>query len=149
MKRNAKDAAPGPATRARGVAHIAIAVPSIAAARPFFEHTLGLPLLRTEDVPTEGVRVAFFDAGNCHIELLEPLDDDGAVARFLKRRGPGLHHIAFSVADVQQTIHHVAQTAPDALLDETPRPAAGGREAAFLHPRGTFGALIELYDEEA
>src|SRR5690625_7531783 len=82
------------------VAHIAIAVHRIEKSRPFFENVLGLPFVRAEDVPTEGVRVAFFDAGNCYIELLEPLDETGGVARFLERRGEGIHHIALAVDDL-------------------------------------------------
>lgn len=130
------------------LAHVAIAVHSIEEARPFFEDVLGLPFVRQEDMPTEGVRVAFFDAGNCFIELLEPLNDDSGVARFLARRGEGIHHIALQGDDLEKTMRHVAEHAPGTLLDDTPRSAAGGARAAFLHPKRTFGALIELYDEQ-
>lgn len=129
------------------IAHVAIAVHSIEKARPFFENVLGLPFVRQEEVPTEGVRVAFFDAGNCFIELLEPLHDDSGVARFLARRGEGIHHIALAGDDLEKTMRHVDEHAPGALLDAAPRPAAGGARAVFLHPKQTFGALIELYDE--
>lgn len=131
-----------------GVAHVAIAVHSIEKARPFFENALGLCLERQEDVPSEGVRVAFFDAGNCYIELLEPLHEDTGVARFLRRRGEGIHHIALAAADLEAAMGHVREHAPGALLDETPRAAAGGARAAFLQPKRTFGALIELYDAD-
>lgn len=144
--RNAGDArsARGAATFT-GVDHIAVAVCSIAAARPFFEQVLGLPCVKEEDVPSEGVRVAFFDAGNCYIELLEPLNDDSGVARFLARRGEGLHHIALATKDIDAAMRHVNERAPGTLLQTTPRPAAGGARAAFTHPKKTFGALIELY----
>lgn len=128
------------------VAHVAIAVHSIDASRPFFEDVLGLKFLRIEDVSTEGVRVALFDAGNCQIELLEPLDDDGGVARFLERRGEGIHHIALAVDDLPAAMRHIDEHMPGTLLDESPRKAAGGYKAAFLHPKRTFGALIELYN---
>lgn len=128
------------------VAHIAIAVHSIEKSRPFFEDVLGLPFVRAEDVPTEGVRVAFFDAGNCCIELLEPTDDNGGVARFLHRRGEGIHHIALATDDLELTMRHINELVPGALLDDVPRRAAGGARAAFLHPKYTFGALFELYN---
>lgn len=132
----------------QGVAHIAIAVHNIGAARPLFEDVLGLPLVRQEDVTSEGVRVAFFDAGNCLIELLEPLDEDSSVARFLARRGEGIHHVAFRTGDLPATMAHIVERVPGALIDSSPRPAAGGAQAAFLHPKHTFGALVELYDDE-
>lgn len=142
--------ASGPRADSAGVtsvAHVAIAVHSIDASRPFFEDVLGMRFLRAEDVPTEGVRVAFFDSGNCHIELLEPLDENGAVARFLQRRGEGIHHIALAVDDLSRAMRHIDQHMPGSLLDDSPREAAGGYKAAFLHPKRTFGALIELYNE--
>lgn len=146
MKNDRRGAAPGPGPAvAAGVDHIAIAVHSIAAARPFFEHVLGLPCVREEDVPSEGVRVAFFDAGNCFIELLEPLNEDSGVARFLARRGEGVHHVALTTPDIAAAIARLARLAPGALLDDAPRPAAGGARAAFTHPKQTFGTLLELY----
>lgn len=129
-----------------GVSHVAVAVHSIERARPFFETVLGLPFLRQEDVPTEGVRVAFFDGGGCLIELLEPLHEDSSVARFLQRRGEGIHHVAFETAGLEEAMQHVEAHLPGALLSREPRPAAGGARAAFLHPKKTFGALIELYE---
>ncbi len=112
-----------------GVSHVAIAVHSIEKARPFFENVLGLPFVRQEDVPTEGVRVAFFDAGNCFIELLEPLHEDSGVARFLQRRGEGIHHIALAGDDLEKPMRHVDEHTPGGAVgrDPGPRPAAPGR----------------------
>lgn len=131
-----------------GVHHVAIAVHSIAAARRFFEHVLGLPCVREEAVPSEGVRVAFFDAGHCFIELLEPLSDDSSVARFLARRGEGIHHVALATSNIDTAVRRLSRHAPGILLDGAPRAAAGGARAAFTHPKRTFGALLELYMDD-
>src|SRR5437867_3145606 len=129
-----------------GLEHIGIAVRSLAARIPFYRDLLGLPLTREEDVPTERVRVAFLGNAAAHIELLEPLADDGPIAEFLKKRGEGIHHLCFEVADIEAALDR-ARKAGVAVIGEAPRPGAGGRRVAFLHPRSTGGVLIELSEK--
>jgi methylmalonyl-CoA/ethylmalonyl-CoA epimerase len=123
--------------------HVAIAVESLATALPLFESLIGAEGSATEDVESQGVRVAFVGSGGGRLELLEPLGPDTAVGRFLQRRGPGLHHVAFRVAELEATLDTLAARGVE-LIDRAPRPGAGGHRVAFLHPRSTGGVLIEL-----
>ncbi len=125
--------------------HVGIAVEHLA---PAIERSkaLGLELEYEEDVPTAGVRVAFLRAGPLHVELLEPLDPSGAVARFLAKRGEGLHHVAFATRDLPSELLRLEKEG-FALVDRAPRPGARGRSVAFLHPRSAHGVLIELVQE--
>ena len=115
------------------VAHIGIAVPSIAAALPFYRDVLGL------------AAGAATTADGATMELLEPRDPAGPVARFLERRGPGIHHICYRVADLDAALAR-CRAAGYRLVDERPRPGAGGRRIAFVHPTATAGILLELTD---
>ncbi|WP_040228659.1 methylmalonyl-CoA epimerase [Bhargavaea cecembensis] len=128
------------------VDHIGIAVKSISETLPYYTETLGIPLLGTEDVPTQGLKVAFLDAGNVKLELLEPVSEDSAVAKFLEKRGEGVHHIAFGVADIQERMNELKEHGVRLLSDE-PRPGAGGAQVAFMHPKSSFGVLYELCDK--
>jgi methylmalonyl-CoA/ethylmalonyl-CoA epimerase len=96
-----------------------------------------------EDVPTQRVRVRMLRAGAVRVELLAPMGDDGPVARFLAKRGPGLHHVAFRVADVGAELTRL-RAAGVQLIDEAPRPGHGGTLVAFVHPRSAAGVLVEL-----
>ena len=125
------------------ISHIGIAVRSIAASRPFYEETLGLPCEGEEEVPTQQVRVAFFRVGEVRIELLEPLGEAGSMARFLEKRGPGVHHIAYAVEDLAARLAELREEGLR-LVDEKPRPGAHGATIAFLHPKDTGGVLTEL-----
>lgn len=125
------------------LAHIGIAVRSIADARIFYEEVLGLKVEKVEDLPGEGVRVALLPFPGGEIELLEPVEDDTPVGRFLNKHGEGLHHVSFDVPDVRGAIHagieHGVET-----VGEAPRVGAEGREIAFFHPLFTHGVLIEV-----
>ena len=124
--------------------HVAVAVESIDAALPLW-NALGLELRHTEDVPSEGVRTAHLAAGGGEVELLEPLAGDTPVGRFLKRQGPGLHHIALEVDDLAAALARCA----DAGLKPLGSGARGGAEnsrVAFFHPRDTGGVLLELVE---
>ncbi len=125
------------------LAHIGIAVHSIAEARAFYEEVLGLSVEGIEEVPGEGVRVALLPFAGGAVELIEPLEDDSPVGRFLERHGEGLHHVSFDVPDVRRAIiagiEHGVETVGDA-----PRRGAEGREIAFFHPLFTHGVLIEV-----
>jgi methylmalonyl-CoA/ethylmalonyl-CoA epimerase len=130
-------------TPALAVNHIGIAVRSIEAQRPFYEGTLGAVFEGTEAVPDQKVRVGFFRIGDVRLELLEPTDASSTVAAFLEKRGEGLHHLAFTVAGLEERIAELKQ-AGVRVIDDAPRPGAHHMRIAFLHPKSTFGILTEL-----
>lgn len=125
------------------VDHVAIAVRSIDESRRTFERMAGPAAGSIEAVESQGVRVLFIGSGAGRIELLEPASPDSTVARFLEKRGPGLHHIAYRVPDLEAALHRLAADGVE-LIDRVPRPGAGGHRVAFLHPRSTDGVLMEL-----
>ncbi len=125
--------------------HVGIAVEHLAPAIERYK-ALGLTLDYVEDVPAAGVRVAFLAAGAVHVELVEPLDPAGAVARFLAKRGEGLHHIAFATPDIVGELARLEREGFE-LVDRIPRPGSRGRTVAFLQPRSAHGVLIELVQE--
>ncbi len=124
--------------------HIGIAVRSIAAARRLYE-TLGLSVGPAEVLPDDGVTAAFIATGGVRIELLEPLGPEGPIARFLERRGEGIHHIAFAVRDVTEALD-AARRAGITPIDAAPRRGAHNSRVAFLHPRDTHGVLVEFVE---
>jgi methylmalonyl-CoA epimerase len=126
-----------------GLDHIGLAVESLEESLPLYRDLLGLPLLYEETVASDGVRVAVLELGGGHLELLEPTGPDSPVGRFLEKRGPGIHHVAMRVKNCATAIA-AAQAAGYRLLDEKPRPGAGGKQIAFVHPRSTGGVLLEL-----
>lgn len=125
------------------LAHIGIAVHSIAVAREFYEEVLGLEVEEIEDIASEGVRVALLPFTGGKVELLEPLSADTPVGRFLAKHGEGLHHVSFDVPDVRQTLHAGLEHGVEAV-GKAPRKGAEGREIAFFHPLFTHGVLIEV-----
>ncbi|NIP77980.1 MAG: methylmalonyl-CoA epimerase [Gemmatimonadetes bacterium] len=132
---------------ARGVNHIGIAVRSLAAHRDFYERVLGAIFEGVEEVPSQKVRVAFYRLGSgaapIRLELLEPTAEDSPVARFLEKRGEGVHHIAYTVDDLEARLRTLGE-AGVRRIDETPRPGAHDMRIAFLHPKSTGGVLTEL-----
>lgn len=130
------------------VEHIGIAVEDANAVAGLLESLLGLNLYKTEKVEREGVRTHFIDGGRIKIELLESTREDSPVARYLEKRGEGMHHLAFEVADVQQAIDRGRELGLQPLSDH-PLPGADGKRIAFFHPRDTFGILIEVCETEA
>ncbi len=125
--------------------HIGIAVASIDEALPRFELLSGAIGSAPETIESQGVRVVFVGDGPGRLELLEPLRRDSPIGRFLERRGPGLHHIAYRVADVAAALRRL-QAAGVEPIDREPRPGAGGHRVAFLHPRSSGGVLTELVE---
>lgn len=123
--------------------HIGIAVRSIEEASPRYVDQLGMQLLGIEEVETEQVRVAILLAGETRIELLEPTDPASPIAKFLDKRGPGVHHLAFQVADTGEMIR-VLSEAGAPLLDSEPRAGAHDTSVAFVHPKYLGGVLVEL-----
>lgn len=127
--------------------HVGVAVGSIDEAMHFYGDTLGLTLVDTVDLPDRQLKVAFVQAGNTLIELLEPTDPDSTVSRFLERRGPGLHHLCFGTPDIREHLRDLRDKGVE-LIDDAPRPGAQG-EVAFLQPAAGLGVLIELLQPRA
>ena len=126
-----------------GLDHVAILVADLDAAVKLFRDVYGLELAEIEDVPSEKVRVAIFGHGAGRIELVSPSGPDSPMHEALEKRGEGLHHLCLEVPDVEKAMASLrARGAP--LLDEKPRPGAGGAKVAFVHPRGSRGVLVEL-----
>ncbi len=125
--------------------HVGVAVENLEGALAIYRDQLGMPLVHRETVTEQGVDAALLDVGDGHVELLEPLAPDTAVGRFLSRRGPGLHHVAYRVASVQETLDALT-AAGLRLIDETPRTGIRGSRVAFLHPAATGGVLTEIVE---
>ena len=123
--------------------HIGVAVDDLDAAIVLHESTYGMALVHRETVAEQGVEAVLFDVGENHVELLRPLADDTPVGRFLAARGPGLHHVAYQVADIEATL--AALKADGArLIDETPRTGIRSSRVAFVHPKSSGGVLTEI-----
>ncbi len=127
--------------------HIAVAVDNLEAALRFYEDALGLRCLSIETVAEQGVRVAKLDAGNTHIELLEPIGPDTPVGKFIAKRGQGLHHICFGVDEITSQLQQL-KNKQTRLIDEQPKIGAGGAKIAFVHPQSTGGVLMELSEPQ-
>ncbi len=123
------------------IAHIGVAVDSIEAALAFYRDVLGLSPGHPEE--SDGARIVSLPFGESEVELLEPRSPDSPIAKFLHRRGPGIHHVCYRVADLDAALD-ACRAAGYRLVDETPRRGAGGHRIAFVHPRSTSGILIEL-----
>jgi len=130
----------------RKVEHIGIAVKSLADSVRLFEKLLGSPCYKTETVASEGVNTAFFRQGETKIELLESVDAGGVIARYLEKKGEGIHHLAFDVADIRAEMERL-RSEGFVLLNEEPKAGADNKLVCFLHPKGTNGVLIELCQE--
>ena len=125
--------------------HIGVAVDDLDGAIALYEGRLGMPMQHRETVEEQGVEAVLLGAGESHVELLRPLGPDTAVGKFLARRGPGLHHVAYCTADIESALDAV-RGAGFELIDERPRIGIGGSRVAFLHPKSTGGVLTELVE---
>lgn len=125
------------------IEHIGIAVKSLSASIPLFEKLLDSPCYKTETVASENVTTAFFNNGETKIELLESLDPDGVIVRFIEKKGEGLHHVAFAVTDLRTEIRRLKQEG-FIFINEEPRKGADNKLICFLHPKSTGGVLVEL-----
>lgn len=125
--------------------HIAIVVEDIEAALGFWRDTLGLELAHIEDVAEQKSIVAFLPTGGSEVELVKPTTDDSGVARYLQKRGPGMHHICFEVEDIEAALAQMKEKGVR-LINETPLIGSGGKKIAFVHPESTHGVLVELYE---
>lgn len=128
------------------VDHIGIAVKNLDETIPYYTETLGLKVLKIEEVASESVRVAFIDAGNVKLELLEPMSEQSAIHSFIEKKGEGIHHIAFGVEGIEERMIELREKGVR-ILNEQPKIGAGGAQVAFLHPKSSFGVLYELCDK--
>ncbi|AQQ53046.1 methylmalonyl-CoA epimerase [Planococcus lenghuensis] len=128
------------------VDHIGIAVKNLDEAVSYYTDTFGCPLLKIEEVESEQVRVAFIDAGNVKLELLEPMSETSAIYKFIEKKGEGVHHIAFGVNDIDSRMEELRGNGVQ-LLNEVPKKGAGGALVAFLHPKSSKGVLYELCEK--
>jgi methylmalonyl-CoA/ethylmalonyl-CoA epimerase len=125
------------------VEHIGIAVKSLEISIPLYEKLLGSPCYKTEEVASENVKTAFFMQGDTKIELLESTSPDGVIARYIEKKGEGMHHIAFEVDDIEAEMKRMVADG-FALLNDKPKRGADNKMVCFLHPKGTGGILTEL-----
>lgn len=130
----------------RKIEHIGIAVRDLGASNALFEKLFGTPPYKMEEVASEGVRTSFFRAGPNKIELLEATREDSPIAKYLEKKGEGIHHIAFDVEDIHAEIARL-KAEGFTVLNETPKKGADNKLVAFLHPKGTNGVLVELCQE--
>lgn len=131
------------------IEHLGIAVKNLEQAIPYYEKVLGLKCYNIEEVADQKVRTAFFKVGQTKIELLEPTSEDSTIAKFIEKRGEGIHHLAFAVADGVAEALAQCETEDVQLIDKAPRKGAEGLNIAFLHPKSTMGVLTELCENPA
>jgi methylmalonyl-CoA/ethylmalonyl-CoA epimerase len=127
----------------KAIEHIGIAVTNLDESIKFYENVFGLKCYKIEEVADQKVRTAFFKVGETKIELLESTSPDGSIAKFIDKKGEGVHHIAFAVDNVREHLHRLNESGVQ-LIDRAPRPGAEGLMIAFLHPRSTGGVLYEI-----
>ncbi len=125
------------------IEHLGIAVKSLEESIPYYEEVLGLKCYSIEEVPSQKVKTAFFKIGQTKIELLEPTAEDSPIAKFIEKKGEGVHHVAFATDNLPEALAK-AEAKGVQLIDKAPRPGAEGLEIAFLHPKSTKGVLTEL-----
>lgn len=130
----------------RKIEHIGIAVKDLETSNKLFEKLFGAPAYKTEEVASEGVKTSFFKNGPNKIELLEATNPDSPIAKFLAKKGEGIHHIAFDVEDINAEIRRLKDEG-FTVLNEMPKKGADNKLVAFLHPKGTNGVLVELCQE--
>jgi len=129
------------------IEHIGIAVSSLEESIPYYEKVLGLECYSIEEVADQKVRTAFFRVGETKIELLESTDPEGPIGKFIEKKGPGVHHLAFAMENVGEALQHAADQGVR-LIDEQPRKGAEGLQIGFLHPKSTQGVLTEFCGQE-
>ena len=125
--------------------HIGVATDDLEGALALYEQTLGMPLAHRETVESQGVEAALLDVGDGHVELLRPLGPDTPVGKYLAKKGPGLHHVAYAVSDIDETLGKLKESGVE-LIDSEARVGIRNSRVAFLHPRSTGGVLTELVE---
>lgn len=127
------------------VDHIAVVVEDMDAALQFWQNALGLPLGGTEQNEHEAVQIAFLPVGESRIELLRPTTDDSGIAKYLAKRGPGMHHLCMAVPDIEAAMKQIAEQGFE-MINTSPRTREDGIRYAFVHPKSTGGVMVELYE---
>jgi len=127
--------------------HIGIAVRSLETTLPFYTEALKLPLLGIEVVESQKVRVAFLKAGETKLELLEPTSEESPIAKYIEKRGEGIHHVALGVDSIEERIQEMNEKGIT-MIDSEPRLGAGGAHIAFMHPKSASGVLVELCEKK-
>ena len=125
------------------IAHLGIAVKNLEEAKRFYQDVLGLKCDGEEEVPSQKVKTAFFTVGDVSIELLESTDPEGPIAKSIEKRGEGIHHLAYEVADIEAALAEMKAKGVR-LVDQEPREGAHGAKIAFIHPKASLGVLVEL-----
>lgn len=128
------------------IEHLGIAVKSLETAIPYYEEKLGLKCYAVEEVKDQKVKTAFFKVGETKIELLESTDPEGTIAKFIEKRGEGVHHVAFATTGIQTALDELSAKGIQ-LIDKAPRKGAEGLNIAFLHPKSTHGVLTEICED--
>ena len=131
----------------KNIEHIGIAVKDLAISVPLFEKLLNTTCYKTESVASEQVDTAFFKTGETKVELLQSTTNEGVISRFIEKKGEGIHHIAFEVADIRAEMKRLKEDG-FILLNEEPKPGADNKLVCFLHPKNTNGVLIEICQEK-
>jgi methylmalonyl-CoA/ethylmalonyl-CoA epimerase len=131
--------------KVKRIDHIAILVDDMEKTLGFWSQALGMEVSEIQDVPTEAAQIAFLPTGGSEIELVRPTTDDSGLAKYLEKRGPGMHHVCLEVDDIAGMLRQLEGQGIQLINDE-PRTAADGRKYAFIHPKSTNGVLVELYE---
>lgn len=131
--------------KVKRIDHIAVLVDNMDATLAFWRDALGIELHHTQDVPAELAQIAFLPVGNSEVELVHPTSSDSGLARYLEKRGPGMHHICLEVDDIEGMLAQLKQKGIQ-LINEEPRTNAEGKRYAFIHPKSAFGVMVELYE---
>ena len=126
--------------------HIAIAVSDLDEAIDYYQEVLKLPLKKIETVKEQKIKAAFFEIGEVHIELISPTDESSTVAKFLEKKGPGFHHIAYRVDEIEEKIRELEKSGV-AMINKVPVKGANEKKIAFLHPKSTMGVLTEICEK--
>ena len=129
------------------IEHLGIAVKSLEEAIPYWEEVLGLKCYNIEEVADQKVKTAFFMVGQTKIELLEPTSEESTIAKYIEKRGQGVHHVAFAVEGIEDALADATEKGVQ-LIDKAPRKGAEGLSIAFLHPKSTMGVLTELCEDK-
>ena len=129
------------------IEHLGIAVKSLEEAIPYWENVLGLKCYNIEEVADQKVKTAFFLVGQTKIELLEPTSEESTIAKYIEKRGQGVHHVAFAVEGIEDALADATEKGVQ-LIDKAPRMGAEGLSIAFLHPKSTMGVLTELCEDK-
>jgi methylmalonyl-CoA/ethylmalonyl-CoA epimerase len=125
--------------------HLAIVVENIEDSLTFWRDALGLPVADIHEVAQEQVKIAFLEVGESHVELVQPTNEDSGIAKYLAKKGAGMHHVCFEVEDITAALQHMTASGIE-LINDTPRER-DGRKYAFIHPKSTGGVLVEIYEK--